>query len=70
MTRGQARFECMQERDGTWTVWDHETHAPARLGGDELRGKAKERAEAARGILSRIFNNGMDVATIRNSHRG
>jgi hypothetical protein len=60
----------MQEKDGNWTVWDHDTHAPARLGGDELRGKPRERAEAARDVLSRIFNNGMDVATIRNSRRG
>lgn len=55
------RFECLQEAPGSWMVWDHTGGAPARLGGVELRGQDKHRAEIARDILRRIFRTGRDV---------
>lgn len=67
MARALPRFECLQEAGGTWMVWDHEQDAPATLGGYELRGRQKVRAESARDILTRIFNNRMDAQAVRNS---
>jgi hypothetical protein len=55
------RFECLQETPGSWMVWDHAGGAPARLGGVELRGQDKHRAEIARDILRRIFRTGRNV---------
>ncbi|MFC3324507.1 hypothetical protein [Mesorhizobium cantuariense] len=42
-------------------VWDHTGGAPARLGGVELRGQDKHRAEIACDILRRIFPTGRDA---------
>ncbi|UVK46415.1 hypothetical protein BPNPMPFG_002058 [Mesorhizobium sp. AR07] len=55
------RFECLQETPGSWMVWDHKGGAPARLGGVELRGQDKHRAEIARHILRRIFRTGRHI---------
>lgn len=49
------RFECLKDDSGSWMVWDHKGGAPARLGGVELRGQDRHRAEIARDILRRIF---------------
>ncbi|MER8375532.1 hypothetical protein [Mesorhizobium sp. M1409] len=54
------RFECLQETSGSWMVWDYKSGAPARLGGAELQGQDKHRAEIARDILRRIFRTGRD----------
>jgi hypothetical protein len=46
-------------------VWDHTGGAPAKLGGAELRGQDKHRAEIARDILRRIFRTGRDVDAMK-----
>ena len=59
------RFECLQETSGSWMVWDHTGGAPARLGGVELRGQDKHRAEVARDILRRIFRTGRSAESVK-----
>ncbi|WP_155256366.1 hypothetical protein [Mesorhizobium loti] len=54
------RFECVKDDSGDWMVWDHTSGAPAKLGGVELRGQDRHRAEIARDILRRIFRAGPD----------
>jgi hypothetical protein len=54
------RFECLKEDSGSWMVWDHKGGAPAKLGGVELRGQDRHRAEIARDILRRIFRTSPD----------
>jgi hypothetical protein len=42
-------------------VWDNDRDAIAVLGGCELTGKTRERAEVACGLLQRIFRNRLDA---------
>lgn len=69
MPYATPRFECLPDSDGTWMVWDNVTSAPATLGGCELRGRQKERAEVACGILTRIFANRMDAKAVKSDAR-
>jgi hypothetical protein len=69
MPHAATRFECLPDTEGTWMVWDNETGAPATLGGCELRGRQKERAEVACGILTRIFTNRMDAKAVKSDTR-
>ncbi len=65
MPYATPRFECLPDSAGTWMVWDNVTRAPAALGGCELRGRQKHRAEVACGILTRIFSNRMDAKAVK-----
>jgi len=69
MPYATPRFECLPDSGGTWMVWDNVTRAPAALGGCELRGRQKERAEVACGILTRIFTNRMEAKTVKRDTR-
>ena len=65
MVNSQSRFDCRPEPDGTWTVWDNVAGSPAMLGGHPLAGRTHERAEAARDILVRIYQNRLDAQSSR-----
>jgi hypothetical protein len=70
MPQSPKRFECLPDNGGTWMVWDHETASAAKLDGSELRGRQKEKAEMACGILSRIFMNRMNAKAQRPDRNG
>ncbi len=55
MDNDPKRFECLIEPSGTWMVRDNLEGRTATLDGKLLRGRKKQRAEAACGILTRIF---------------
>ena len=52
---------CRPEHDGAWTVWDNVADSPAMLGGHLLAGRTRERAESARDVLARIYQNRLDA---------
>jgi hypothetical protein len=64
-----SRFECRPEPAGTWMVWDMVKNAPANLGGCILRGREQHRAEAARAILTKIYNCRLDARSVRRDIR-
>lgn len=53
-----ARFVCVQEPSGGWTVWDSHKEEPAIFDGEALIGQKRQRAEAARDMLERIHKGG------------
>lgn len=59
------RFYCHVQTGGTWAVWDRTTNAPASLGGRDLLGCTAQRANAAEGVLTRIYDNGLDALAVR-----
>jgi hypothetical protein len=61
----QPRFRCHPEPSGTWTVWDDVANAPANLGGRILLGRTWQRAEAARDVLRRIYDNHLEARPVR-----
>jgi hypothetical protein len=61
----ENRFECRVEDNGLYLVWDIRSNAPATLGGCALRGRLKERAEAACAILQKIYRNRLDAWSIQ-----
>jgi hypothetical protein len=65
MANGLNRFECLAEPSGTWMVYDNLRNMPASLGGRELCGRQKQRAEAACAILTRIFQNRATINALR-----
>ncbi len=65
MEHSQHRFYCHIEADGTWGVWDRIANRPARLGGRDLLGCTSQRAEAAEGVLTRIYDNGLEALGVR-----
>ncbi|MFE0019159.1 hypothetical protein ACFWXH_30210 [Mesorhizobium sp. NPDC059054] len=50
----RPRYECIQEPDGTWKVWDNALDRAAELDGQKLVNRSLFRAEAACSILNRI----------------
>ena len=54
------RFSCLEEPDGTWSVWDSATDRPASLGGLELSGREEWQARAAFDVLNRIYKNRLE----------
>ena len=64
-----SRFECRPEPAGTWMVWDTVRKAPAKLGGCVLSGREATRAEAARAILTKIYNCRLDARSVRKDIR-
>ncbi len=64
----EKRFTCRREPSGTWMVWDRHNHAPATLGGCELKGRDEMRARAACDILIRIYGNRLDLRSLRARH--
>ena len=59
------RFFCRKSSQDHWTVWDEERDEPASLGGRSLEDIPELRARAACGILTSIFDSGLDAASIR-----
>jgi hypothetical protein len=55
------RFRCFRE-GASWTVWDDNLNQAAQLGGSDLVGRGQQHAEAACGILERIYQNGLDAS--------
>jgi len=55
----QPRFECIENLDGTWKVWDNLCNWPASLGSQFLINRPKSRAETACDILNRIYTRDM-----------
>ncbi len=56
MSGDNLRYRCIEEDDGTLTVWDDSLNAPACLAGQELSHRPRQRAETACSILNRIEN--------------
>ncbi len=54
MSDDDLRYRCIEEDDGTVTVWDNTLNAPAHLAGQELSHRPPQRAETACAILNRI----------------
>ena len=67
MEKRAPRFRCLPDEEGTWTVWDDLTGAPAILGGSALKGRSEERARVACGILKRIYRNRLDAHSMKTS---
>jgi hypothetical protein len=67
MENHQHKFYCQIEAAGTWGVWDRIANRPTRLGGGELLRCTPQRAEAARGVLARIYDSGVDAVSVRAS---
>ncbi|QKC81550.1 hypothetical protein EB232_07720 [Mesorhizobium sp. NZP2077] len=65
MENHQHRFYCHIEAKGTWGVWDRVADRPARLGGGDLLGCTAQRAEAAKHVLTRIYDGELDALAIR-----
>ena len=65
MEHSQHRFYCHIEADAAWGVWDRIANRPARLGGRDLLGCTSQRAEAAEGVLTRIYDNGLEALGVR-----
>lgn len=65
MENPQHKFYCHIEADGTWGVWDRIANKPARLGGGDILGCTAQRAEAAEGVLTRIYKGGLDALAVR-----
>ena len=67
MKTSTPRFKCLPDLSGTWMVWDNKTERPAELGGCVLHGRIEERARAACGILTRIYDSRLDACSVRKS---
>lgn len=65
MTCVEPRFECLIEKAGTWMVRDNDRNCFAVLAGTVLRGRQKQRAEAACSILTRIYGCQLDARSVR-----
>lgn len=65
MENYRHRFYCHIEAGGTWGVWDRIANKPARLGGHDLLGCTSQRAEAAEGVLTRIYDSGLEALVVR-----
>ena len=61
-----ARFSCVPTPDGLWTVRDDLNEVPAALGGKELIGMSKFRAETAPDVLERIEKSKVNAQSPRN----
>jgi hypothetical protein len=61
-----SRFTCVPTPDGLWTVWDDLNEVPATLGGKQLIGMPKFRAETARDVLERIEKSKVHAQSPRN----
>ena len=62
MSDDDLRYRCIEEDDGTVTVWDNTLNAPAHLAGQELshrlRNARKRRAPFSTGSSTRILSAG------------
>lgn len=65
MENHQHRFYCHLEAAGTWGVWDRVTDSPASLGGRDLLGCTSQRATVAEGVLTKIYDGGLDALSLR-----
>ena len=59
----ELRYVCIEEDDGTCTVWDRALDAPAHLADQELSHRPSQRAETACSILNRIESGGLEHKT-------